>query len=444
MPDYESKRERPLNTRELLSRLHTLGFNERERTLERKLWRWAHEGLIPSPEKRRGLGQGQGSTASVWPESTVWKAAGVWALRDGSGKKWSRKERGAKIIKLVQKFTKKVWTHPYVALSISDDTRDDYDPPLQDVACSVFIECSTKIESLIILHFLAIVKAFWGWPIKAPALVTFYWGDPVRVSESGEFERPLDEISVNEAPDAKDDLRFIVDGRDVRERLLRDRALMRKLRQSSPPFFERLRSLMRRLRESDPRYVKLNNGQPPLTELLRSSIHEFGKDDPQFYTKLRSLMRTLRESENDPQFYEQLKLLTSTIREQDPELSEKLAVLKRAIGGRSFGFIEQLRLPITTSIKLSLAKEPLDTTFIHDMYQKAHLEKIDDDEDYYYKEIYKKYKRNVKEQPDVPQRELDFLLSVASSYDELKKNDGEADSTDRQKRTRRQKKPSKR
>jgi hypothetical protein len=71
-------------------------------------------------------------------------------------------------------------------------------------------------------------------------------------------------------------------------------------------------------------------------------------------------------------------------------------------------------------------------------------EKIDEDEDYYYKKIYEKYKRNVKEQPDVPQRELDFLLAVASSYDELKKNDSEADSTDRQKRTGRQKKPRKR
>jgi hypothetical protein len=439
MSHDKSERDRPLNIDELRDSLLTLGVNIPERTL----WRWAQKGLIPSPEKR-GLGRGKGTTVSVWRDNAVWQAAGIWALRAGFGNNWSRSEMNAETIKTVQQLAAKVYGHPKVLLSIPDNTSDDDDPPVEDVAFSVSADCPPKLEPFIIPYVTAILKAFWSWRLKEPALITFVWRNSATKSESGTIERPICKVSLGEAPHAKDELRFIVDGRDVREWLLQDRALMRALRQRNPPFFQRLRSLMRKLREDDPRFIELNSGQSPIIELLRSLIRKFSKDDPQFYGKLRSLMYKLRESENDPQFYEQLTLFISTIREQDPKLYEKLALLTRAIGGRSFDFIEKLRLPIRTAMKLSLAKEPLDTTFIHNMYEKAHREKIDEDEDYYYKEIYKKYKGNVKEQPNVPQRELDLLLAVASSYDELKKNESEADSTDRQKRTGRQKKPSKR
>ena len=322
----KNQRDQPLNMNELRNRLLTLGVYVPKRTL----WNWAEKELIPSPErreKRRGLGRGKGRTAWVWPESAVWNAAGVWALRAGSGKNWSRREISSETVKEVQKFAAKVYNHPYVVLSIPHNTRDNYDPSLEDVGLSVSVDCPPKLKRFIIPHVTAILKAFWGWRLKEPALITFRWGNSVSKSESGAFERPLDEVSLGEAPHAKDELRFIVDGRDVRERLLQDRVFMRDLRQSSPPFFQRLRSLMHKLREDDSRFIEFNKGKLPLIEMLRSLIREQSEDDPQFYDKLRSLMHTIRESENDPQFYDKLGLVISTIRKRDPKLCEKLDVV---------------------------------------------------------------------------------------------------------------------
>ena len=229
----------------------------------------------------------------------------------------------------------------------------------------------------------------------------------------------------------------------MREWLLQDRALMRALRQRSPPFFQRLRLLMHQLREKDSHFIELHRDEDPLIKMLRKLIYKLSDDDPQFYKKLRSLMLKIRESENDPQLEAKLGFWIATIREQDPGLCEKLTTLMREIGNRDVFFIEKLRLRILTRIKRSLAAEPSDTTDIADLYEKAHAEGIDMEvEDYYYKEIYKRDKGGVRELPKVPWLELDLRLAVASNYDEKKKN-GKANRTSPQKRTERQKNQSK-
>jgi hypothetical protein len=448
MSEEKNERDQPLNMNGLRNRLLTLGVCVPKRTL----WNWAENELIPSPEKREkrpGLGRGKGRTAWVWPESAIWTAAGVWALRGGSGKNWSRKDLSSDTVKEVQKFAAKVYTHPYVLLSIPYDTRDDHDPPRNDVALSVSVDCSPKIERFIIPYVMATQKARRGWPLNKPALITFRWGNSVSKSQGGAFERPLDEVSLSEAPHAKDEPRFYINGLDVRERLLQDRAFMRDLRQSSPPFFQRLRSLMRKLRENDPHFIELHKGEFLLINVLRSLIRELSKDDPLFHDKLRSLMRALRESENDPQFYEKWGSLITAIRKRDPKLCKKLTLLMRAIGGRDFFFIEKLRLRIPTRMKLSLAIEPTDTKDIGDIYELAQNEKNRKKKAHYVQELrriskenYRRY-QGVKELPTVSWLELQLRRAIASYYLEELKKSSEAKRTHRQKHTDKQKTQSK-
>ncbi|MGZ4864525.1 MAG: hypothetical protein ACXV5H_04790 [Halobacteriota archaeon] len=165
-------------------------------------------------------------------------AVGVWALHKGSGDDWSRKVMTDYTVKDVRKFAKKMYTHPNVLLSIPDDTKDDCDPPIEDISFLPRVDCPAKIEPFIIPYVIATLKASRGRFLDEPALIVFQWGK-LRLYPNGIYKRFLYGISVQEAPHAKNELRFIIDGQDVRESLLESRAAMRVARASDPENFEK-------------------------------------------------------------------------------------------------------------------------------------------------------------------------------------------------------------
>ena len=203
MSEDENKLDQPLNMNELRNRLQMLGVYVPKRTL----WNWAEKELILSPERR-------GKTARSWSRQRK-NCVGLarersYGTRLAFGRCvpvperiGARREISSETVKEVQKFAAKVYNYPNVVLSIPHNTRDNYDPPLEDVGLSVLVDCPPKLKRFIIPHVTAILKAFWGWWLKEPALITFRWGNSVSKSESGAFERPLEEVSLGEAPHAR-------------------------------------------------------------------------------------------------------------------------------------------------------------------------------------------------------------------------------------------------
>ena len=226
-----NKSNPPQNVSELRDRLHTLGVDVSTRTLQR----WAEQGLIPRPEPPRGKGRGKGSI-SMWPEQAICAAAGVWMLRGGLGPHWSRRTMGWMTIEEVRKYAAKVRTHPTVELSIPEDTREDDDPPFEDVIFSVSVNCPPRLAPFIIPYVIATEKARRGWGLDQPAVVTFNWSGSAKAVDrsSAAATRELLGVSVDPAHSGNDELRFLVGGEDVREWMSGDRAIHRNLRKELP------------------------------------------------------------------------------------------------------------------------------------------------------------------------------------------------------------------
>lgn len=345
-----NKSNPPQNVSELHDRLLTLGVNVPTRTLQR----WAKQELIPPPEPPRGKGRGKGSI-SVWHEQAISAATGVWTLRAGSGKNWSRKGLSSDTVKEVMKSAAKVRTHPTVELSIPEDTREDDDPPIEDVTLSVSVNCPPRLKQFIIPYVIATVKVCSrGWGPEQLAVVTFSWSGSVKKVKKDDgsgwdCKRGLLRVSVDSAESGKDQLCFLVGGEDVREWMSADRAMLRSLRKTLPPFFRRLRLLMSHLRKADPQFIGV----------LRSLMDELHDGDPQFYEKLRTLMVAIRKSETDPRFYEKLRGLMDRLSESDPQFCGNLKRLVDTISKWDPQFYGKLTTPIPTHIRRSLAADPI-------------------------------------------------------------------------------------
>ncbi len=141
-------------------------------------------------------------------------------------------------IRRVQRFAKEAYTHPIVLLSIPEDTDEDVDPPLEGVTFT--LESPADVEPFLIPHITAMEKAFHGWNLSRPAIVTFDWSASVRGADrsSSSSTRELFGVSVDVAPRAEDEIRFLVGGTDVRAYMLKSRQTMRDLRASARKAFE--------------------------------------------------------------------------------------------------------------------------------------------------------------------------------------------------------------
>lgn len=231
----------PRNVNELQEQLTELGVTVSIRTLER----WAEQGLIPRPT-RHGLGKGKGSS-SERDERALCRTAGVWILRNGSEKNWSRKTIDEKTVKQVQCAASKIYKKPAIRLSLPFNTKDEDDPPLD--AVDLTFMCAPTLERFLKPYLRATEKVRHGYHVKdAPATITFEWAD---LSKQGQTKRRLPftsqirwdvefvKTTIAKAPDRKDELRVLVDGKDVRKYLLAMRREDRIIRLAHPDICER-------------------------------------------------------------------------------------------------------------------------------------------------------------------------------------------------------------
>jgi len=210
------------NVSELRNRLFALDVQVSERTL----MRWANNGLIAAPEWpehwRRRLW-----TAAPWLEDTIWQAAGVWILREGSSGSWSRRVLSKVTVKKVQEVATGMYTHPTVLLSLPDNIKEEDDPALDAVA--LVLECAPNMEPYLIPYLVAVEKARHNWPLKKEATVSFEWAESAKGAKGKEATRKLNRVSVTEPLHGKDELRFFVGEKDVREHFLERRQIDREL-----------------------------------------------------------------------------------------------------------------------------------------------------------------------------------------------------------------------
>ncbi|MGB9212011.1 MAG: hypothetical protein WCB91_03830, partial [Halobacteriota archaeon] len=358
------------------------------------------------------------TSISASSEQAISTAAGVWMLRGGSGNHWSRRVMSWKTMKQVQKCTAKVRTHPTVELSIPEDTKEDYDPPLEDVTFSVSVSCPPRLEQFIIPYIITTEKARSGWGVDERAVVTFGWSG----SAKKKFTKPdrsrwtvtrtLLQVSVDASESDKDELRFFVGGEDVREWMSADRAMLRNLRETLPPFFKRLRLLMRHFRDRDPQFIGV----------LRSVMGELRDGDPQFYEKLRKFLVAIRKNETDPRFYEKLRGLMDTLNQSDPQFYGNLRRLVDTISTWDPQFYGKLTTPIPTHIRRSLAADPIHIRDEDDTFEKTYKRyKGIKDEEGRDKKAPKRHKgRGLRKPPEVPWAE--FWTRLAIAYDKELRN----------------------
>jgi|GEM_PF-1525690 len=228
------------NVREVQAYLKDyLGFELPEGTLRR----WAAEGVISAPQRRS---MGRGGSFSHWGGDVPAEAAGVYVLRGGEKR---RKTPRATVIKKIQEVAFGIYTHPFVVLSLADDTPDEEDPHLEAVTFE--LECPPYAEPFLLPYLIATEKARHRWPLERPAIVLFEWAESARgrctaeereempkTAERFASSRELLRVSVADSPHRKDELRFLVGGKDVRETLLESRRVHRASRSRYGERFE--------------------------------------------------------------------------------------------------------------------------------------------------------------------------------------------------------------
>jgi hypothetical protein len=216
-----ANRPPPRNVSELRDHLQALGIE----VLERTLMRWADNGLITPPawpqSRRRRLW-----SAAPWQERAVWEAAGVWTIRNGSRRHWSRRILSKTTLKKVQRAAAESYEHPTLLLSLPDNTKEEDDPQLDAVA--VALECAPNVAPFLRPYLIAFEKARHGWTRGKAATVSFEWAESAKGAKGEEATREL-VVSVTEALHGKDELRFLVGGKDVREHFLEHRQTDREL-----------------------------------------------------------------------------------------------------------------------------------------------------------------------------------------------------------------------
>ncbi len=338
---------------------------------------------------------------------------GVWTLRQGSGKNWSRRDVSSDTVKAVQKYAAKVRTHPTVELSIPEDTGEDCDPHIEDVTFSVLVDCPPKLEQFISPYVIATLKTCRrGWGPDQPAMVTLSWSGSVKKVKNDDgtgwvCKRALLRISVDSVKHGKDSMCFLVGGEDVRKWMSADRAMLRNLRKTLPPFFRRLYLLMSQLRQADPDFIGV----------LRSLMAELRDGDPLFYDKLRRLLVAIRKSEADPLFDEKLRGLLDALNESDPQFYVNLKRLIQTMSKSDPQFCGKLILPIPTHIKRSLAADPIHIRDEDDTFEKTYKRyKGIKDEEGRDKKAPKRHKGGgLRKLPQVPWAE--FWTRLAFAYD---------------------------
>ncbi|MGZ4848377.1 MAG: hypothetical protein ACXVIS_07550 [Halobacteriota archaeon] len=230
----------PQNVKQLQKRLHDLGVTVSTRTLTR----WAKQGLIPPPDPPRGRGRGKGSV-SVWPQRAICMAAGVWILRNGSGKNWSRRKMDHETVKNVQRVASEMYKHPTVLLSLPTSTLDEDDPPLS--AVHLMFRCAPKLEPFLFPYLVATEKARRSWSVKRPAVITFEWAYfPRATQRAEETVLPFSSVkfvqtSAVKAPNGPDRIQVLVDGADIRGILLTIRRNARILQATLPDVYKQWR-----------------------------------------------------------------------------------------------------------------------------------------------------------------------------------------------------------
>jgi len=214
---------RPMELGELQSRLRELGVGIPQNTLKR----WGYDGLIPRPERyKHGKGSGKKGRAASWSEDAVTEAAALWAIRYG---KIIKTALLRKLIPYIKHSALHVYEYPMAvyALPIADPNHPTQRATYRDIIMTLPYDHYKNAEitqpdqatwhSLLTTWIAAKEKAKRGCSINEKVQVIFHWSSRKKDKQSWTFD--LSSISLAKSESDKDEIIFLEDGIDTRERL---------------------------------------------------------------------------------------------------------------------------------------------------------------------------------------------------------------------------------
>lgn len=212
-----------MDLNELQSRLRELGVDIPQNTLKR----WGYDGLIPRPERyKHGKGSGKKGRAASWSENAVIEAAAVWAIRHN---KITNKAPSKKLIPYIKHSVLHVYEYPTAVYTppVTDSNDPTQRATYRDVKMTLPYDRYKNIEvpqpDETMWHFLlttwiaAEEKAKRRYPVNEKVQVIFHWSSRKKDEQSWTFD--LSSISLNKSESDKDEIIFLEDGIDLRERL---------------------------------------------------------------------------------------------------------------------------------------------------------------------------------------------------------------------------------
>jgi len=214
---------RPMELEELQSQLRELGVDIPQNTLKR----WGYDGLIPRPERyKHGKGSGKKGRAASWSEDAVTDAAAVWAIRHNKIIKMALLR---KLIPYIKHSALHVYEYPTAvyARPVADPNHPTQRATYRDIMMTLPYDHYRDIEipqpdeatwhSLLTTWIAAKEKAKHGCPINEKVQVIFHWSSMKKDEQSWTFD--LSSISLATSELDKDEIIYLEDGIDMRERL---------------------------------------------------------------------------------------------------------------------------------------------------------------------------------------------------------------------------------
>lgn len=213
----------PMNLEELQFRLRELGVDIPQNTLKR----WGYDDLIPRPERyKHGKGSGKKGRVVSWSEDAVTEAAAVWAIRHN---KIMKKAPSRRLIPYIKRSALHVYEYPTAVYTppVTDPNYLAQRATYKDVKMTLPYHRYKDIEvpqpdeatwhSLLTTWIAAKEKTKRRCPIDEKVQVIFHWSPRKIDEQSWTFD--LSCISLKKSESDKDEIIFLEDGIDMRERL---------------------------------------------------------------------------------------------------------------------------------------------------------------------------------------------------------------------------------
>jgi|GEM_PF-581008 hypothetical protein len=214
---------RPMDLEDLQSKLRELGVDIPQNTLKR----WGYDGLIPRPERyKHGKGSKQKGRAASWSEDALTEAAAIWAIRNGKIIKMALLR---KLIPYIKHSALHVYEYPMAvyALPVADPNRPTQRATYRSIIMTLPYDHYRDLEipqpdqatwhSLLTTWIAAKEKAKRGCPINEKVQVILHWSSRKKDEQSWTFD--LSSISLAKSESDNDEIIFLEDGIDTRERL---------------------------------------------------------------------------------------------------------------------------------------------------------------------------------------------------------------------------------